>query len=54
MKDLKTTGAGIVSILAGAINIYLKKSVGPEDVAALTTGVGLIFAKDAGVSGTAR
>lgn len=50
-KDWKTTSAGIMAIIGGAINLYFYWStLTPENITAsftaILTGVGLIFAKD--------
>ena len=51
MKNWKTTTAGILAILMSALNIYTKKTVGPEEMAGITAGIGLIVAKDSNVTG---
>jgi hypothetical protein len=49
MKNLKTTLAGCVVIIAGGVLIYLGQSV--EGAALMVVGVGLVSAKDHNVSG---
>jgi len=50
-KNWQTSFAGILSILMAGMNVYSKKTAGPEDVAAITAGIGLIAAKDSNVTG---
>jgi hypothetical protein len=51
MKNWKTTGTGIVGLIGIIWKAVSTKTIGPEDVTAVITAIGLIFAKDAGVSG---
>lgn len=59
MKNWKTTSAGIIAIVGGAVAIYFAAKNKALDEATITgsltsilTGAGLIFAKDFNVSGT--
>jgi hypothetical protein len=50
MKSYLTTIAGLVVIIASLIKIYVD-GVTPETIAILTTGAGLIAAKDYNATG---
>lgn len=52
MKNWKTTGTGILGLLTTIWACITTKSVGPAEIAAATTAIGLILSKDAGQSGT--
>jgi len=51
MRNWKTTGSGITAILMSIFNCVVSKRITPEDVTVVVTGIGLILAKDAGVTG---
>lgn len=56
MKNWKTTSAGIISIVGGAVTLYynrhqLTEAIVMGSVTAIISGIGLIFAKDANVTG---
>lgn len=51
MKNWKTTMMGIFGLLTIVAKVATTKMVGPEDFAAATTSIGLIFAKDNNVTG---
>jgi hypothetical protein len=51
MKNWKTTGSGILAILTTLFNCFSTKSITPADVTVVVTGIGLILAKDSGVTG---
>jgi hypothetical protein len=51
MKSWKTTIGGILTLAATVFNIATTGAIGPQDVAAITGGIGLIFAKDHNVTG---
>lgn len=50
-KNWKTTVLGILALLFTGFKIYSTGTVEPEDVAIITTGGGLIVAKDNNVTG---
>ena len=51
VTNWKTALSGIVAILAVAVKVVNGTGVGAEDVAIVTSALGLIFAKDKDVTG---
>ena len=45
-KNWKTTIAGVFAIISGVASCVEKKNCGPEEISAIITGAGLLFAKD--------
>jgi len=47
MKNWRTTLVGLIVIAVGVVHLYVAKQADAEGLGMLTSGVGLILAKDA-------
>ena len=47
----KTSATGIAAVLGAIAHMLTTRTIGAEDITAIFTGVGLIFAKDGNVTG---